>query len=262
MRKLNFSYYKKRKPIFCGLPIEPGVSCDRACIYCYLPDVGVGFRKPIPSPLSGKELLLALEENKFFKPNETFLPFGNICDPFHPILKEKTLEWITEIRKKYNNPIQIATKEYLNIKLCEKIFRASKGRISPLITIITIKNWKRVEPNCSTPKERLKSIKNLKEAGLEPFLFFRPFINEISSDWKSLLSKAKKSGATGIVIGKLRVTKRILENFKKLGIKNPKTNKEKMQRAISYAKKIGLLVFRKACCANAWHHNVICKCEL
>ena len=272
--------HAKRPPRPCGITVHPGVGCVYECKYCYVYDMGF---KPStgPYPLTGLQLVYALLSNKYFVPGNrgTYIAIGSVTEPFHPLVKEKTLEYIEAIYKYLGNPVQFSTKLYLDPQLSRKLAELSGKRISPLVTITTMELHRELEPRAPSPEKRLESIRNLREAGLQPFLFLRPIIPGVTErEYKEILERAVEHGAVGVVAGSLRVTKRILENLREIGIdaegilKRLSTPLDKMKPGVQYtvevsdvkkaiaqyALKLGLVYYPSACMANLHTHGLKC----
>ncbi len=265
--------HSRRKPRPCGLTVHSGKGCPNACLYCYVADMyGVG--DPIPLGLSGKELVYALLSNPYFVPGKwgTFLAMGAVCDPFHPALVGKTLDIMRSVAEYLGNPIQFSTKMGLGPELVEQIPR--EASISPLVTIVTLKEAKKLEPNAPPVEERLETIRELRRRGFKPMLFLRPLLPGIVEDeLDDLIEEAKKAGAVGVVVGSLRVSKGILERLKKAGydvkpilsrvgkvgdslVSVPSEDLKDM--ALRIIEEKGLVGFKSACCANAFCAGVPC----
>lgn len=59
-----------------------------------------------------------------------------------------------------------------------------------------------------------------------------------------------------VILGNLRLTSIVK---RKLGIKSlPKDYYERKTILEKYAKELGLIVYRSACCSNAYKHDVVC----
>jgi DNA repair photolyase len=119
-----------------------------------------------------------------------------------------------------------------------------------------------------SPAKRLESISNLAQAGLKPFLFLRPILPGViaSGEYEALISEAIRSGAKGVVLGGLRVTRRIIETMKKKKIdvseilRRSKTiddnqrpiSTSDLQAEIEGAFSRRTTIFRRSCCASAY----------
>ena len=273
-------YHAKRPPRPCGVTIHPGTGCALGCKYCYIYDMGFnrGFK---PSPLRGLQLVYALLSNNYFVPGErgTYLAIGSVTEPFHPALKNKTLEYVEASYKYLGNPTQLSTKWYVDPGTAGKLAEISGGRISPLVTLVTLKAHRELEPGAPSPEKRLESIRNLRDVGLNPFLFLRPIIPGLTEgEYEEILDLAADYGAVGVVAGSLRVTKGILDKLKEAGVevqyivKRLKTPLEKMKPRLQYdvytgdikreiekyARKKNMLFYPSACMANLYSHGLKC----
>jgi len=113
--------HAKRPPRPCGITIHPGIGCPYACRYCYVYDMG--FTQEVkPSQPNGLQLVYALLANKYFIPGArgSYLAIGSVTEPFHPLLKNKTLEYIEAIYRFLGNPTQFSTKQYIDPLTAEK----------------------------------------------------------------------------------------------------------------------------------------------
>lgn len=269
-----------RPPRPCGITVHPGTGCVFGCTYCYVYDMGFG-KEVKPYPLSGLQLVYALLSNRYFVPGKrgTYLAIGSITEPFHPVLKERTLEYIEAIYSYLENPTQFSTKLYVDLKTAEKLARLSSGRVSPLVTVATIKACNELEPRAPKPEKRFETIRNLREAGLEPFLFLRPIIPGITEgEYAEIIELAAEHGAIGIVAGSLRVTRGILDRLKEAGLNvdtiigRLKVPVEKMKPKVQYevhvsdikreieryARRRGLTFYQSACMANLHANRLKC----
>lgn len=272
--------HARRPPRPCGITIHPGTGCVFRCTYCYVYDMG--FSEEVrPYPLSGLQLVYALLSNRYFVPGKrgTYLAIGSITEPFHPTLREKTLEYIEAIYSYLENPTQFSTKLYIDLKTAERLARVSAGRISPLVTVVTMRACNELEPGVPKPEKRFETIKNLREAGLKPFLFLRPIIPGITEkEYAEIIELAAEYGAVGVVAGSLRVTRLILGRLKEAGINvNAIANRlkvpvEKMRPKVQYevyvsdikreigryARRRGLTFYPSACMANLHANGLKC----
>lgn len=273
-------HHAMRPPRPCGITIHPGTGCTYECKYCYIYDMGFE-NKLTPYPLNNIQLVYALLSNKWFIPGErgTYLAIGSITEPFHSLIRDRTIEYIEAIYTYLGNPTQFSTKQYIDPGTARKIAEISKGKISPLVTIVSFKHYEEIEPRAPKPDLRLESIKNLKEAGLKPFIFLRPIIPGITEhEVAEVLEKASEYGATGVVSGSLRVTKSIIDKLRESGVdvshilKRAMIPLEKMKPRIQYnvytsdikqlidkqASRLGLIHYSSACMANLHTHGLTC----
>lgn len=270
--------HAKRLPIACGITVHMGHNCPFSCAYCYIEEMGFKFSETVPYPLSGKEIALALLYNPAFVPGKmgTFIALGSVADPFYPTVKDKTLEFIETVANYLKNPVQFSTKMLIDSETASKLKEKSNGSsVSPLVTIVSLKEAKKLEPKAPSPSLRFKTIRNLSEQGFKVFTFIRPVIPGITDrDANEIIEKSKEMGATGVVVGSLRVNAGILNRLNKAGIntegiikriKGQVTEKQVTidardlkEAIIQKAIQKGLLAYRSACCANAYAASVPC----
>ncbi|MEM3615037.1 MAG: radical SAM protein [Candidatus Methanomethylicia archaeon] len=274
LMKASSDAHAKRKPRPCGLTIHPSIGCINQCIYCYIQDMGYNFNEITPYGLSGPELAYALLSNPYYMPtiNGTYLAFGSITEPFNKKILKKTIEYLKAVEG-LGNPTQFSTKEYIDEETARSISRI-KIPISPLITIITIHNKEKLELKAPEIDLRFKTIRNLRREGLKPIIFMRPIIPGITDrEAEEIIDEGKRAGAIGIVVGNLRVTPKILERMKNLGINEilmmMSKNEHKRRQAymnmkrvkdeiIEMAREKGMQAFPSSCCANAYTSETTC----
>eukprot|EP00746_Dinoflagellata_sp_MGD_P010527 gnl/MRDRNA2_/MRDRNA2_121765_c0_seq1.p1 gnl/MRDRNA2_/MRDRNA2_121765_c0~~gnl/MRDRNA2_/MRDRNA2_121765_c0_seq1.p1 ORF type:complete len:448 (+),score=78.18 gnl/MRDRNA2_/MRDRNA2_121765_c0_seq1:154-1497(+) len=277
--------HSRRQPIACGMPLITGHSCDYACKYCYIQD-WYAFIPPTPSELSGEEVLLALLYNPHWKPSRDFIILGDVCDPFHKNLTARTLEYIRALAP-LRSPLQLSTKSEVSESTALEISEISRRHqcsVQVLVSLITIRHVQAVEPTTPSVEERLMTIRRLSSHGVGVFLFMRPLIPGVTTDYADVLAAAKNAGALGVIVGSLRVSKKIYRRVKMLkapvdieeidrqlqqshGLSPESLTEhqvdiqdEPLRAAIKEcAEKLGLAVVRRACCANAFVAGMTCR---
>jgi len=212
--------HARRRPRPCGLAIHSVVGCSARCAYCYVPDMGFDFARARPYGLAKEELLYALLTNPYFFPTiaGTYLPFGSIGEPFHPAGAKKTLEYMAGVARILGNPIQFSTKMLVSERLADELGKIGGSPISPLITVVTLREHRRLEPGAPPPRARLDGMRALRKRGFHPFLFFRPIIPGVNvEEAEEIFEEARESGAVGVVLGGLRVTEAIVRRLEERG---------------------------------------------
>jgi len=276
MKRASRDSHARRIPRPCGFTIHTGTGCSLRCAYCYIETMGFMWSTK-SYPLSSLELIYALLLNPYFIPGRygSLIAIGSVTEPFHGLVRDKTFDFINKSYKYLGNPVQFSTKMYLSIRDANKICSVSP-LVSPLITIITLKYAKKLEPLSPPPHKRLETIRNLKSQGLEPFLFLRPIIpGLIEDEYEYLLEKAVEYGAVGVVVGSLRVSLNILKRLEESGVPVNEIYRRMLRRPrgreqvlvdtrdlkssiLRYAEKLGLLAFPEACLANLYTHRITC----
>ena len=271
-----------RIPRPCGLTIHTGLGCKFGCIYCYIYDMGFTF-KPKPYHLTGLQLAYAVASNPSVALglNGTPMAFGSITEPFMEETAGKAVEYMEMISSYLGNPIQFSTKARLSWDLCSKISSIRNG-VSALITVVTLKAHRILEPGAPSPDERFESMRNLSRMGVHTVLFMRPILPKLTDlEAEEILSRALDAGAKGVIIGSMRVTQGIIDRLRRvkyqgieeilrripreLGSGKQVTLKMDDLKKIIYklAERLDMKVYPSACAANIEAHKLSCNaCRL
>jgi len=270
-------FHAKRLPRPCGLTIHTGVGCDYACSYCYIPDMGFPFKAKL-YPLNGRQLAYAVAINPSVTtgPYGTFLAFGSVTEPFLKSTFKKTFQYIENVVKYLGNPVQISTKSYISLNSAFELKKVSNGKLSFLVTIITLKHYSTLEPNAPSPELRFETLYNLEKAGFTPTLFLRPIMPGINDgEIEDIFAKAETYGVRRVLIGSFRVTNRILMKLSKLSLdiskitsrlrRKPEGNEQVplviadiKEKVVKIASKYGIKVYFQACQVCSEDYNVPC----
>ncbi|UXD21885.1 DNA photolyase [Ignicoccus pacificus DSM 13166] len=274
LRKVKNDYHAKREPRDCGLTIHPGIGCDLGCVYCYIKDMGFPTDKVEPYPLSGEELMAALTLNKNVGvgPSGTYFAVGSVTEPFHPLLLDKTLEYLNAL-KRLGNYTQISYKMIVPDGKLPLLASSSEDRLSVLISISSLKKWKEFEPRLPSPELRLHMAEKLQKLGKRVSLFLRPILPGITDvEIDNILETALSYNVKELTVGGLRVTRRIMDELIKRGVKLEgrlrRRSKGREQvyvytrdiknKIIKKAESLGMTVYFTACDTNARHHGEVC----
>ena len=279
VKEARNDHHARRKPRPCGMTIHTGIGCNLGCLYCYVPDMGFPLR-PRPYPLTGLQLVYALLYNPYFVPGPsgTLLAFGSVTEPFLAETKDRAIEYLYYTYAYLGNPQQLSTKSILQGSDLDKLLKSIDPKINILITIVTLKYHRILEPRAPSPLLRLDFAKKLVEHGVSVTLFMRPIIPGITDrEAEEILKKAKEHGIKTVVLGSLRVTPGILrrlgatriidlEEVSKRLPRRPRSNRDQVtiiendlkEYIARKARRIGLMVLPSSCSANIWSHGLWC----
>ncbi|NPB00575.1 MAG: radical SAM protein [Crenarchaeota archaeon] len=262
-KKAREDHHSRRPPRPCGMTVHTGIGCSLCCVYCYIYDMGFP-RTVTPYPLTGLEMLYALAINPYFAPGRggTMIAMGAVSEPFLPETRDRTLEYI-RVFGMIKNPTQISTKMNIDDETIEKISRYCP-HISFLVTIIALRDFRKLEPLAPDPYERFESCRKLINKNIHVSLFMRPIIPGFTDrDAEEILSIAKDVGIRTVVLGTLRVTRRIFKNLLKVGVdlsrrvrklsdkeQYPIVGHDLKRNIAKLAERLGLRVYEAACGAN------------
>ncbi len=177
------------------------------------------------------------------------------------------------------NPTQFSTKAYLSEEDAERILSLDPS-VSALVTIPALRWAERLEPKAPSPELRFRTLSNLLQRGIHASLFLRPLIPGVSeADSPLILKRAASLGVKGVVLGTLRVTRRILRELEAVGLRDlaskmvreprkptdqvPLNTGDLKRMLSSRARALGLKVFPSACSANVDAHDLECHmCDM
>lgn len=262
-------YHARKPPAHCGATVHSVLGCTYQCSYCYLPDMGVSFSRAQPYALDGEGMALALASNPFFLPGPlgTYIALGSLGEPLHPAGVGRTLEHVEAFARLLRNPMQLSTKALVGEEVARRLGGVGGAPLNPLVTIVALRNWERLEPAAPPPSERLESISRLRRAGLFPMLFLRPLIPGLEGEAADLLREARRHGAEAVVLGGLRASRSILARLRGagfdvepiLGRLRGQLNRggqlgvpmrDVKEELAGEARRVGLVPLYSACCAN------------
>ena len=272
-------HHAHRPPIACGMTIHTGIGCNYGCLYCYVPDMGFPM-KPRPYPLTGEQLAYALAVNPYFVPGRwgTLLAFGSVTEPFMPETRARALEYLAATRRWLGNPQQISTKTPLDGGDYEEFRKSTEREISVLVTIVTLRYAKVLEPGAPPPQERLRLMERLSRDGYHVSLFLRPIIPGVTDrELDEIMKAARGAGAKAVIPGSLRVTPGILRRLEASRVvpmdeilrrlpRRPRSGRDQVvlrmtdlkEKAAAAARRYGLRVLPSSCSANIEAHRLAC----
>lgn len=271
--------HARRSPIPCGMTIHTGIGCGYGCVYCYIYDMGFPGRAK-PYPLSGEELVLALALNPYFIPGRwgTLLAFGSVTEPLARETRLRAFEYLRATRDWLGNPQQISTKTALDGEDFKLFLSSIDPEIDVLVTITTIRHWRRLEPGASPPEERFEFMERLRRSGVHVTLFLRPILPGVTDlEAEEIIRRAAEAGVRRVVLGTLRVTPGILARLRASGVvdvgfieerlpRRPRDGRDQVpirardlkERVARIARDYGLEVLPSSCSSNIASHGQAC----
>ncbi|MEM0340122.1 MAG: radical SAM protein [Acidilobaceae archaeon] len=280
IREALLDGHAKRRPRPCGLTIHTSTGCSYGCLYCYIFDMGFS-QRPEPYKLSSSQLVYALISNESFVVGRhgTLLAFGSVTEPFMPIAKRKTMEYLKATSSHLGNPQQISVKGVLEPQELEDFTASAETDIDVLISLTTFNKAKQLEPRAPSPTARLDFAMELIKRKVSVALFVRPILPSVTDrEFDLILEGAEKRGVKRLVLGTLRLTKLILKrletsraiDIEELRSRTPlgfeKSQKQIALRASDIKKRLqaeansrGFKVYPAACASSIDAHKLYCR---
>lgn len=186
--------------------INPYRGCEHGCIYCYARPahsyVNMSAGLDFETKIFYKDNAAKLLEQEITKPNYVCktIMLGSNTDPYQPTEnKLKVTQSILEVLNRYDHPVAIITKSSLierDIDLLASMAERQLIKVAISVTTLSLELKKILEPRTSSPKARLKTIKNLTDRGIPVRVMAAPMIPMINDkELEKILQLASKAGA-------------------------------------------------------------------
>ncbi|MFX1274532.1 MAG: radical SAM protein [Promethearchaeota archaeon] len=198
---------------WCRYTINPYSGCEHACIYCdarsdryYLQDIQDFETEVLIKVDIHKKLDLKIRIAR--KLLRDVVAMGGVNDAYQPIEeKAENSRKILQVLANHKFPVTISTKSNKitrDIELFKKIADSSWCAIGFSITTMNKKLAKFLEPNSSSPIERLEALSKIKEqvqniqVGVN-FMPIIPFMEDDDDNIKEVIQKSSEAGADFIL---------------------------------------------------------------
>lgn len=184
--------------------INTSLGCSASCAYCYLPHIGLKNGNQSVETVMARSVLDEFLSGNIFRPgkNGSIISIG--C--FSECWDQKNIMQTKEILKsilKYGNPVQLATKKYINyIDLLDVIdYIKWEGQLSIFVSCTTIKFWDKYEKGTEPPSARFHTFDLTKKIAIPTYLYIKPVIKDITihdiENFRRVLEKYEAGAVVG-----------------------------------------------------------------
>jgi DNA repair photolyase len=191
--------------------LNPYMGCVHRCTFCYVRHFehrsdrpsddryGTSIRvKTNVAEVLRRELARASWEHEH-------VAVGAATDPYQPAEGRYTLtRACLEAFRDAANPFSIITRGPMIVRDLDVLVEASRrASVSVTFSVPTVDEevWKRTEPSTAHPRQRLKAVKTLVDAGVKASVGMAPILPGISDrpeQLRAVVHAAREAGATGI----------------------------------------------------------------
>jgi DNA repair photolyase len=191
--------------------LNPYMGCVHRCTFCYVRHFehrsdrpsddryGTSIRvKTNVAEVLRKELARASWENGL-------VAVGAATDPYQPAEgRYKLTRACLEAFRDASNPFSIITRGPMIVRDLDVLVDAARrADVSVTFSVPTVDEevWKRTEPSTAHPRQRLKAVKELVDAGINARVGMAPILPGISDrpeQLRDVVRAAREAGATGI----------------------------------------------------------------
>jgi DNA repair photolyase len=191
--------------------LNPYMGCVHRCTFCYVRHFehrsdrpsddryGTSIRvKTNVAEVLRKELARASWEHEH-------VAIGAATDPYQPAEgRYKLTRACLEALRDASNPFSIITRGPMIVRDLDVLVEAAqRASVSVTFSVPTVDDevWKRTEPSTAHPRQRLKAVKTLVDAGINASVGMAPILPGISDkpeQLREVVRAAREAGATGI----------------------------------------------------------------
>jgi DNA repair photolyase len=186
--------------------INPYRGCEHGCIYCYARPTheylgmscGLDFETKIMVKHEAPDML----RRELASPNWAGEPiaFSGVTDCYQPLeAKLGITRRLLEVCAEFSQPVSIVTKSHLvtrDIDLLQRLARIGATRVAISITTLDHDLAMTMEPRASSPRDRLRAIRELRDAGIEATVMNAPIIPGLNDrEMPAVLEAAAAAGA-------------------------------------------------------------------
>ncbi len=173
--------------------INPYVGCHHSCLYCY-----ARFMKRFTDHHEpwGKFLDVKINAAKLIPQNtkkykNSSIMISSVTDPYQPAeRKYKLMKGILENLIPLQPNLTVLTKSDLIIRDIDLLKKFKKCIAGVSLSLLDDSIRKQVEPLASSIKKRINAVKELKQAGIQTFIFISPMFPKLTN-WKEIVEKTK-----------------------------------------------------------------------
>jgi DNA repair photolyase len=191
--------------------LNPYMGCVHRCTFCYVRHFERRSDRPsddrygtsIRVKVNVAEVLRKELARKSWE--QEHVAIGAATDPYQPPEgKYKLTRACLEALRDAANPFSIITRGPMIVRDLDVLVDASqRASVSVTFSIPTLDEevWKRTEPSTAHPRQRLKAIKTLVDAGVNARVGMAPILPGISDrpeQLRAVVRAAREAGATGI----------------------------------------------------------------
>ncbi|MGH8138929.1 MAG: PA0069 family radical SAM protein [Steroidobacteraceae bacterium] len=205
--------------------INPYRGCSHGCVYCYARPshsyMGLSAGLDFETRLFYKADAAKVLEEELARPGYVCKPItlGANTDPYQPDeRKMKVTRSIVEVLARTRHPLSIITKGALILRDLDLLTDLAQDHlITVAVSITTLDNdTKRVmEPRAASPQARLRTVRELNEAGVPAGVMVAPVVPAITDhEMEAILEAASEAGARWAAYVLLRLPYEIKDLFR------------------------------------------------
>jgi DNA repair photolyase len=194
-----------------GWSLNPYMGCVHRCTFCYVRAFEQRADRPSDdrygTSIRVKTNVAEVLRRELARPSwaREIIAIGAATDPYQPAEgRYKLTRACLEVLGDAANPIRIITRGPMIVRDIDVLARAaSRASVAVTFSVPTLDHeiWQRTEPGTAPPRQRLRALKQLVDAGIKASVGMAPIIPGLS-DKPELMAEvvraAREAGATGV----------------------------------------------------------------
>ena len=191
--------------------LNPYMGCVHRCTFCYVRHFEHRSDRPSDdrygTSIRVKTNVAEVLRKELARPSWQYehVAIGAATDPYQPAEgRYKLTRACLEALRDESNPFSIITRGPMIVRDLDVLVEASqRASVSVTFSVPTVDEevWKRTEPSTAHPRQRLKAVKALVDAGVSARVGMAPILPGISDrpeQLREVVRAAREAGATGI----------------------------------------------------------------
>ena len=191
--------------------LNPYMGCVHRCTFCYVRYFEHRSDRPSDdrygTSIRVKTNVAEVLRKELARPSwqHEHVAIGAATDPYQPAEgRYKLTRSCLEVLRGASNPFSIITRGPMIVRDLDVLVEASRrASVSVTFSVPTVDEdvWRRTEPSTAHPRQRLKAVKTLVEAGVDARVGMAPILPGISDrpeQLREVVRAAREAGATGI----------------------------------------------------------------
>jgi len=209
-----------------GWSLNPYMGCVHRCTFCYVRAFEQRADRPSDdrygTSIRVKTNVAEVLRRELSRPSwqREIVAIGAATDPYQPAEgRYKLTRACLEVLGTAANPIRIITRGPMIVRDIDVLARAaSRASVSVTFSVPTLDHeiWQRTEPGTAPPRQRLRALKQLVDAGIEANVGMAPILPGLSDKpelMADVVRAAREAGATGVWANLLSLKPGTKEHF-------------------------------------------------
>lgn len=188
--------------------VNPYIGCSHACTYCYARFMTRWYHQGEKwgTFVDVKKNALECMMKEAPRKKHGIILFSSVTDAYQPIEKEKELtRKLLQVLKEYDYPVEILTKSSLVQRDIDILGEFTQSEVGLTIISLDDKVRKAFEPGASPIQERLETLKQYSEAGIQTFAFLGPLLPYISEEELETLLNILADRVSRVMVDRLNI---------------------------------------------------------